>query len=162
MRLFWPDEIISEPPADCRTADGDAGGNNLGAAAADRRARNSAAFGDSRQGYFLGCLRGRASRIRIMIVCVNSKTRNSLQRRFYLFCSDEPRTFKLPWRAGMTWTPQKILVVEAMRRIVPAAVAGVIVDHPIGRGEFIERMREAGDHHHRNAHRPGQPRQAAR
>ena len=38
--------------------------------------------------------------------------------------------------------------------IVPAAVAGVIVDDPVGRVELVGRVGKAADHHHRRARPP--------
>src|SRR5258708_22216933 len=50
---------------------------------------------------------------------------------------DQARAFELARRALVARAPQEVLVVEAMVRIVPAAVAGVIVDHAIGRVELV-------------------------
>src|SRR5262249_19846466 len=57
--------------------------------------------------------------------------------------------------------PQEVLVVKAQIWIVPAAVAGVIVDDPVGRCELVGRMCEARDHHDGGSHRPSEPRQSA-
>ena len=75
---------------------------------------------------------------------------------------DQPRAFELARRVLVARAPQEVLVVEAVVRIVPAAVAGVVVDHAVGRVELVGRMGEAADHHHRRAHRPGEPGQPAR
>ena len=56
---------------------------------------------------------------------------------------DQPRALELPRRVLVARAPQEILVVEAVRGVVPAAVAGVIVDHPVGRRELVGRMGEA-------------------
>ena len=74
---------------------------------------------------------------------------------------DQPGAFELPRRAGVARAPQEVLVVEAVPHVVPAAVAGVPVDHPVRRGEFVGRVGEAADQHHRHAGRPGQPGQPA-
>ena len=75
---------------------------------------------------------------------------------------DQPRALELARRVLVARAPQEIVVVEAVLRVVPAAVAGVVVDDAIGRIEFVGRMGEARDHHHRGAGRPGEPGQAAR
>src|SRR6185369_14797519 len=66
---------------------------------------------------------------------LGAKTGNFLDRLPDLLGGDQPRAFELPWRPGMARAPQKIMVVEAVVRVVPAAVAGVIVDDPVGRRE---------------------------
>src|SRR5581483_4333786 len=86
-----------------------------------------------------------------------SKSRYLLQRRLDVIDGDEARALELPRRVLVPRTPHEVRVVETMMRIVPAAVAGVIVDHPIRRGEFVQRVREAADHHHRHADAPGEP-----
>ena len=53
-------------------------------------------------------------------------------------------------------------MIEAQQRIVPAAVARVIVDDAIGRREFVGRVAEAADHDGRGTGGPGQPRKPAR
>src|SRR5262249_10905731 len=58
--------------------------------------------------------------------------------------------------------PQKVLVVELHPYIIPAGIAGVIVDHPVWRRELVSRMCEATDHDHWNSCGPGEPRQATR
>jgi hypothetical protein len=45
-----------------------------------------------------------------------------------LLGGNQPGAFELPRRPGMAWAPQEIVVVEAVVRVVPAAVAGVVVD----------------------------------
>lgn len=57
----------------------------------------------------------------------------------------------------MARAPEEVLVVEAQSRVVPAGIAGVVVDDPVGREEFGRRMRKAGDHHDFRARRPGEP-----
>ena len=59
-------------------------------------------------------------------------------------------------------TPEEVEVVEVETHIVPATVAGVVVDDAVWRGEFVGRMGKSGDHHHRNSAPPRQPAQAGR
>ena len=92
---------------------------------------------------------------------MRTKPGDALDCGFDVFGGDQPGAFELPRRAGMARTPQKVLVIETMPRVVPAAVAGMPVDHPVRRREFVGRMREATDQHHRTACRPRQPRQPA-
>jgi len=54
-----------------------------------------------------------------------------------LLGGNQPGAFELPRRPGMARTPQEIVVVEAVVRVVPAAVAGVVVDDPVGRRELV-------------------------
>ena len=58
-------------------------------------------------------------------------------------------------------TPQEIKVVEIQTHIIPAAVTGMIVYHPVRSFKLIGRMGESGDHHHRNLTAPCQPAQTA-
>ena len=74
---------------------------------------------------------------------------------------DQLRTFKVAVRAFVTGTPQEVEVVEVQPHIVPAAVAGMIIDHTIRRFKFVGRVGEAGDHHHRHFAAPGKPAQTA-
>src|SRR5262249_2030245 len=86
---------------------------------------------------------------------------NGPDHRLDVLGRDETRALELERRVLVARAPQEVLVVEAMARIVPAAVAGVEVDDAVGRSKLICRVREAGDHHDRNAGRPGEPRQPA-
>ena len=90
------------------------------------------------------------------------KTRDPLQRRLYVVRCNEPRAFELTRRALVTGAPQEISVIEPVAHVVPTAVAGVIVDDPIGGRKFVRGVRKSADHHHRCPHRPGKPRQTAR
>ena len=101
------------------------------------------------------CRRGRASGL------VRAKAGNGPDRRLDLLGGDEPRAFELARRVLVARAPQKIAVIEAMAHVVPAAVAGVLVDDAVRRIEFVGRVGEARDHHHRRAGRPGEPGQAA-
>ena len=56
---------------------------------------------------------------------------------------DEPRAFELPRRILMARTPQKVVVIEPQCWIVPAAVTRMVIDDPILRVEFVERVRES-------------------
>lgn len=71
------------------------------------------------------------------------KRRNASKGGLYLICSDQPGALELPGGILMARTPQKILVIEPRPDIIPAGIAGMIVDHPIGRFEFVRRMGEA-------------------
>ena len=82
---------------------------------------------------------------------------NVSYHRLHLLDRDEARAFELARRVLVAWAPEEILVIEAMARIVPATVAGVMVDDSIGGDELVERMGEARDHHHGGSHRPGEP-----
>jgi hypothetical protein len=57
---------------------------------------------------------------------------NRLYRRLELFGGDGPRTLELARGVRMTRTIEKILVIETMAHIVPAAVAGVIEGAAVG------------------------------
>ena len=57
--------------------------------------------------------------------------------------------------AFVTRTPEEVVVVEIDAHVVPAGVAGVVVDDAVGRGEFVGRMCEAGDHDDRDFASPG-------
>ena len=81
---------------------------------------------------------------------------NIAQSRLYLFGGIQPCAFELGRRIFMARAPQKALVVETEPRVVPTAVTGVMVDHSVGRRKLIQRMGEAGDHHHERARRAGQ------
>src|SRR5262249_52053289 len=92
---------------------------------------------------------------------VTGKAWNAPDYFLHMLDRDQTRAFELAWRALVARTPEEVLVVEPVRRVVPAAVAGVVVDHPPGRLDLGGRMREAADHHHLRADRPGEPREAA-
>ena len=83
--------------------------------------------------------------------------RDALQRCYDLPSGDEPRALELSWRTLVARAPQEIVMVEAVMRIVPAAIANVIIDDAIRRLEFVDGMRKAGDHHNRRAGCPGEP-----
>src|SRR5260370_14291268 len=53
---------------------------------------------------------------------------------------DQARAFELAQRALVPRTPQEVLLVEAMMRIVLAAVAVVVLDHALRRCEPIQMM----------------------
>ena len=88
---------------------------------------------------------------------LNSEVRNPLDRLLDLIDRDQPRALELARCALVARAPEEILVVEPKMGIVPATVAGMIIDHPVRRLEFIGRMRETGNHHDRRAAGPGQP-----
>ncbi len=52
-------------------------------------------------------------------------------------------------------------MVEILPHVVPAGVAGVVIDDTVRRVEFVRGMRETADHHDRNLAPPCDPRQAA-
>src|SRR3954452_13390464 len=66
-----------------------------------------------------------------------------LDRLLNLLGGDQPGAFELARRPGMARAPQEIVVVEAVARVVPAAIAGVIIDDPVGRRELVGRRGEA-------------------
>ena len=51
-------------------------------------------------------------------------------------------------------------MVEVDAHVVPAGMAGMVVDDTVRRGELVCRMRETGDHHHRDLATPCEPAQA--
>ena len=93
---------------------------------------------------------------------VAAECRDFFDRGYHLFCGDELGTFKMPVGTFVARTPQKVKVVKIQSHIVPTAVAGVIVDHPVRRFKLIRRMRKTGNHHHRHFAAPRQPAQTAR
>ena len=48
----------------------------------------------------------------------------------------------MPVGSLVTRTPEEIEVIEVLAHVVPAGVAGVIIDHPVRCGKFIRRMRK--------------------
>jgi hypothetical protein len=56
---------------------------------------------------------------------------------FTLFGHDQARALELPRRVLIAGAPQKVLVIEPDPHVNSAGIAGAIVDHPIGRLEFI-------------------------
>src|SRR5438270_11287535 len=76
-----------------------------------------------------------------------------LDRLLDLLGGDQPGAFELSRRSRMPRAPQKIVMVEAMVRVVPAAVAGVVVDDPVGRRRFVSRRGETADRADRDVHR---------
>src|SRR5262245_39025265 len=87
-----------------------------------------------------------------------AEARQALDRGFHVLDRDQPRAFELAWGIFVARAPQKVFVLEAQMRIVPAPVASMIVDDAIGRRKLVDRMGEAGDHHHRRSHGPSKPR----
>src|SRR5690348_16654577 len=90
---------------------------------------------------------------------MHTEAGNCLDHLLYLRRRDQPRALEMSGRILMARTPEEILVVEPVPRIVPATVAGVPVDHPIRGCELVGRMCESADQHHRTTRRPGEPRQ---
>src|SRR5262249_21691012 len=68
---------------------------------------------------------------------IAAKAGNTLNDCFHVICRDEPRALELPRRVLVARAPQKIFMVEPMMRVVPAAVARVIVDHSVRGREFV-------------------------
>jgi hypothetical protein len=62
----------------------------------------------------------------------------------------------------VSWAPEKVLVVETQCGVVPAAIAGVIVDDPPRRLELGDGVRKAAKHHHARSDGPSEPGEAAR
>jgi hypothetical protein len=82
---------------------------------------------------------------------MHPKSRDAPDDRLDVIRGNQPGAFELARRVLVAWAPQEVLVVEAMRRVVSAAIADVIVDRPVGRRELVRRMGEARDHRHRMA-----------
>jgi len=74
---------------------------------------------------------------------------------------DEPCALKLPRGALMARTPEEIVVVKFVRRVIPAAVAGVIVDDAVRGVKFVCRMGQPADHHYWRPDPPSQPSEPA-
>ncbi len=68
-----------------------------------------------------------------------------------LAAGDKLGAFEVARRVLMPGAPHEIIVFEPNGRIIPTAIAGVPVDHTVGRGEFIRRMGEAAHHNRRRA-----------
>ena len=68
----------------------------------------------------------------------------------------------MPVGSLVTRTPEEIEVIEIQPHVVPAGVAGVIIDDAVRRCEFVRRMGKAGNHHHRDTAPPCEPAQSAR
>src|SRR5262249_17359121 len=90
-----------------------------------------------------------------------AKTRNGLYRRLDLFGGDKACAFKLARRIRMTRAPEEVFVVEPMPHVVPAAVAGMIVDDAVRGVKFVCRMGQPADHHYWRPDPPSQPREPA-
>ena len=80
-----------------------------------------------------------------------------VDRSAHLPGGEKPRALIGPVRSLMPRAGIEILQIEPEAAVVPAAVAEMIVDHPVGRMEFVEGKREAGDHHHGDSCCPGKP-----
>ena len=93
---------------------------------------------------------------------MHAKVGNLLQHLLYLRGRDQSRAFELTPGVLVTRTPEEVLMIEAVPYIVPAAIAGVIVDHAERCCKFVGCMREAADHHHWSTGRPREPREPAR
>src|SRR5574343_896766 len=74
----------------------------------------------------------------------------------------ETRTFELSIRSLMTWTPQKIKMIEHTLRIIPTAITCVMIEDPIWGIKFVIRMSEATNHHNRYSCCPGYPSKSTR
>src|ERR1700683_1947324 len=75
---------------------------------------------------------------------------------------DKTGALELPRRIFVARAPQEILVIEPVANIIPATIAGMIIDHPIGCIKFVRRVRESRNHHDRRSTCPGEPRKPAR
>jgi hypothetical protein len=91
----------------------------------------------------------------------SAKARHGSYHRFDLFRGNQPRAFELPRRIPVTGTRHKVVAIKLRQRIVPAAIAGMIIDDPVWRCELGTRVGKARNHHHWRADRPGEPRKAA-
>jgi len=93
------------------------------------------------------------SRLAVML----AKSRDAADDGLDLLCRYQPGAFELTRRSSVTGTVEKVVMIEPDRRVIPAAVACVEVDDPVGRVEFVGRMREAGYHDDGNVGGPCQP-----
>ena len=78
----------------------------------------------------------------------------------HLFGGNQLGALEVTVCALVTGAPEEVEVVEVQTHIVPAAVAGVVVDNAVRCFKFVGGMGETGDHHHRNLTAPCQPAQA--
>jgi hypothetical protein len=100
---------------------------------------------------------------------MESALRRSRAKRWYftdgkldLFRGYEACAFELPWRIFVAWAAEEVMPVEINAHVIPATVASVIIDHPIGSGEFVQRVGESAYQHHRRSGRPGEPGKSTR
>ena len=77
------------------------------------------------------------------------------------FRRDVTAAFILPFRSFQARAPFKVFMVEDYLRIVPAAVADVVVDDPVGCGKFVKRQGKAADEYDRYAYAVGYPTKTA-
>ena len=89
------------------------------------------------------------------------KGRNLLDGGDDLLGGDEACAFELPVVALVAGAPEEVEMVEILPHVVPAGMAGVVVDDTVRRRELVGRMREAGDHHHGHFASPGEPGETA-
>ena len=80
-------------------------------------------------------------RNRFLFFC-GAESRNLFDSGNDLFGRDEFGTFKMSVSAFVARTPQEVKVVEVNTHIVPAAVAGVVIDDTVRSFKFIGRMGE--------------------
>ena len=77
-----------------------------------------------------------------MLLFFRLEGRNFLNSGDYLFRGDELSTLKVTVGSLVAGTPEEIKVVKVEPHIVPAAVAGVVVDHPVWSFKLIGRVGE--------------------
>ena len=84
------------------------------------------------------------SRRRTLAICPRKSPvlHQTPDRMDHLRPGNQAGALELPVRALVARTPEEILVIELEGRVIPAGIAGVPVDDPIGRGELVIRMRE--------------------
>ncbi len=97
----------------------------------------------------------------LFLICYWFERRNLLDGRDDLFGGDEACAFELAVVALVAGAPEEVEVVEILPHVVPAGVAGVVIDDTVWRMEFIRGMCETADHHQRDLAAPRHPRQAA-
>jgi hypothetical protein len=68
---------------------------------------------------------------------VSPKSRNGLDYGLHLFGHDQARALELRRRVLKAGAPQKVLVIEPHPQVIPAGIADVTVDHPVGHLEFV-------------------------
>ena len=89
---------------------------------------------------------------------MDPKSRYAADDGLDLICRNKARTFELTRRVLVTGTIEKVVMIKSDQRIIPATVAGVEVNDPVGRLEFVVRMREARYHYDGYVGGPRQPR----
>src|SRR5580704_6550519 len=88
---------------------------------------------------------------------VMAEMRDARDRGLDVVGGNQPGAFELSRCPLVARAAHEIGLVKHQFAVVPAAVAGVIIDHPVGRREFVDRVSEAADQYDRGTRRPGEP-----